>query len=299
MKKSLLLGILSVMFAASVMAQQQLPNGSLEDWTYNELLEFWNPVDWQTPNLATAITQTFTTTRSDDAPAGSYSARLESKNVGGFITPGVLTLGDFTVDFINNTAYLTGGIAFTDKPIALNGSWKNYPVTGDFTMIIVYFTKYSTTKGQADTIGIGTMIGSETVDTWTDFNIPIEYIGTEEPDTMNLHVISSNMLNLQEGSYMLVDNLALEYEAGINDIDENISSNVFPNPASDRLSFTFEKEVKAELKVFSNDGQMVYASSVNGLDHHVDVSGLASGTYYYGLFEKSNKISSGQFVISR
>jgi len=298
MKKTLLLGLLSLVIGISLLAQP-VPNGGFEDWIENELSGYEEPSGWQTPNPYTAALSIFTTTKSTDFVWGQYSVKLESKNVGGFVTPGVITLGDFTVDFINNTAVLSGGIPFTSKPLALLGTWKNYPVEGDHTMIMVYFTKYSPTKGKTDTIGMGTMLGTETIDTWTNFSVPIEYFGAVDPDTMNLHVISSNMLDLKEGSYMLVDNLAFEYEAGINDYEEIVETSVFPNPASDRLSFTFAKEVNAELKVFSNDGQAVYTSSVRGAGHQIDVSNLAAGTYYYNLFEKSKTISSGQFVISR
>jgi hypothetical protein len=298
MKKTLLFGFISLLIGFSVSAQQ-IPNGDLENWTENVLLGFEDPDDWQTPNQYTALLSIFTTTKVSDAAEGSFAAKLEAKDVGGFITPGVITLGDFTVDFVNNTAYLTGGIPFTDKPAALTGSWKNFPVSGDFTMIIVYFTKYSSDKGQTDTIGIGQMMGTETVDSWTAFNIPIEFFSTEDPDTMNLHVVSSNMLNLQLGSTIYVDDLAFEYEAGINEINNKVEASVFPNPASEHLTFSLEENVKAELNVFNNDGQLVYSASVNGNAHKVDVSQFSAGTYFYSFVENSERISSGQFMISK
>lgn len=299
MKKTLLLALISLFIGHSMMAQQ-VPNGDLENWTENILSGYWDPDGWQTPNQYTALISLYTTTRSTDHVSGSYSARLESLNVGGFVTPGVITLGHFIVDFPNNTAYLGGGIPFTHKPIALNGSWKNYPVTGDFTMIMVYFTKYSPAKGQTDTIGMGTMLGAETVDAWTNFSIPIEYWSPDDvPDTMNLHVISSNMLNLQEGSLMYVDNLSFEYEAGIGEFDQGVQTSVFPNPASENITFSLEEEVNAELSVFNNEGQRVYSATINGNTHKADVSQLAVGSYFFSLVENNVKISSGQFMISK
>lgn len=298
MKKTLLFGILSFIIGFSVMAQQ-IPNGDLENWTENVLLGYEDPDDWQTPNQYTALLSIFTTTKVSDAAEGSYAAKLEAKDVGGFVTPGVITLGSFTVDFINNTAYLTGGIPFTDKPAVLTGSWKNYPVSGDFTMIIVYFTKYSSVKGQTDTIGIGQMIGTETVDSWTEFSIPIEFSGTEDPDTMNLHVISSNMQNLQLGSVIYVDDLAFEYEAGVNEINNEVESSVFPNPASENITFSLVENVNAELSIFNNEGRLVYSTTVNGNTHKIDVSLFSAGTYIYSFVEKNRRVSSGQFMISK
>jgi hypothetical protein len=298
MKKTLLFGILSFIVGFSVIAQQ-IPNGDLENWTENVLLGFEDPDDWQTPNQYTALLSIFTTTKVSDAAEGSFAARLEAKDVGGFVTPGVITLGDFTVDFINNTAYLTGGIPFTDKPMALTGSWKNYPADGDFSMIIVYFTKYSADKGQTDTIGIGQMLGTETVEAWTNFSIPIEFWGTEDPDTMNLHVVSSNMLDLKLGSIIYVDDLAFEYEASINEVNNKVEASVFPNPASEYITFSLEENINAELSVFNNEGQLIYSASVNGNTLKVDVSQFSAGTYFYSFVENSERISSGQFMISK
>jgi hypothetical protein len=299
MKKSLLFGILSFLVAISMMGQQQMPNGGMEEWE-NPGLGYEDPVDWQTPNESTLITTIFTTTKSTDAAVGTYSAKLESKLLAGqFVSPGVITLGNFIVDYINNTAYLTGGIPFTDRPLALRGSYKNYPAANDSTLIVVIFTEYVAGKGKTDTIGMGIMYGTETVDTWTIFNVPITFFNDHDPDTMNMHVVSSNMISPNAGSYMYIDNLSFEYEAGIEDVENTVETSIFPNPVTDRLSFSFEKEIQADLKIFSNDGQLVYTGKVNGNGYQADLGGLATGTYYYSLFDKSKKISSGQFVISR
>lgn len=299
MKKSLLIGILSLFVTASMMGQAQVPNGNLEVWE-DFGLGFEDPELWQTPNESTLITTIFTTTKSTDAASGLYSAKLESKLLAGeFVSPGVITLGHFTVDYINNTAHLTGGTPFSDRPLALNGSYKNFPAANDSTLITVLFMEYNTAKGKTDTIGFGVMYGTETVDTWTNFHIPITFINDHTPDTMNLHVISSNMLNPNKDSYMYVDDLKFEYEAGIADVENTVETSIFPNPASDNLSFSFEKDIAADLKIFSNDGQLVYSTNIRGAEHQIDVSNLATGTYYYGLYEKNKKISSGQFVISR
>jgi hypothetical protein len=297
MKKNVLFGLLSIFIGFTLMAQE-VTNWNLEKWEIPQNYAFEDPVDWQTPNKYTTALSIYTTTKSTDAASGLYSARLESISVSGYITPGVITRGNFEVDFQNFTAYLTGGIPFTHKPIALTGMWKNYPVEGDFTMIIVYFTKYFPSKGQSDTIGMGTLLGTETIDEWTKFSVPIEYIGEDDPDTMNLHVISSNMADLKEGSYMFVDDLDFEYPAGINEINI-IETNVFPNPVSEQLNLSYDKEINGELRIFNTEGQLVYSAAVKGLEHKADVSTLAPGNYYYGLFENEKKLSSGQFVISR
>jgi len=193
-----------------VVVGDQMPNGGMELWA-DDGMGFEDPEDWQTPNASTTILQIYTTTKSTDAVEGTYSAKLETKSVGGFNTPGVITLGNFNVDYVNFTAYLTGGIPFTAKPTSLKGSFKNFPAANDSTLIMVYFTKYNAAELKTDTIGFGVKYSTETVDSWTNFSIPISYFNTGEPDTMNLHVVSSNMLHPQEGSTMYIDNLVFEY----------------------------------------------------------------------------------------
>jgi hypothetical protein len=138
-----------------------------------------------------------------------------------------------------------------------------------------------------------------TIDTWTSFNAPIAYLSEDTPDTMNVFVVSSNMLNLQPGSIMYVDNFSFEYPAGIGDVEQTVNTSIFPNPASNKVSFSFSEEVSGSLNIYSNDGHLVYSQIMNGTKHSTDVSSFAAGTYYFGLYEGNKKISSGQFLINR
>lgn len=299
MKKILLPGILSALVSVFVIGQTQMPNGNLEDWT-DTGLGFENPDHWQTPNEATLITMQFTTTKSTDAASGTYSARLEAIEVAaGFVAPGVITLGNFIVDYVNNTAYMTGGIPYTDRPLYLCGIYKNLPVANDSSIIMVYFTEYLADKGQTDTIGLGLMYGSQTVENWTNFNIPINWFNDHNPDTMNLFIVSSNIINPADGSIMYIDKLEFVNNLGIEEPVSVINTSVYPNPATDLLTFSFDKKINGELKLFNTEGQVVFSTPINANEQKVDVRTLAPGTYYYGLFEKEKKLASGQLVISR
>lgn len=298
MKKTLLPAMMLIFFVASVSAQQ-IPNGGFENWT-EDTLGYSNPVDWATPNESTLILQQFTVTQSSDASTGDYSAKLESKLlVGEFISPGVVTIGEFIVDIPTATASIEGGIPFTGRPIALNGDFKNFPAANDSTVVMAIFTEYIEAKGKTDTLGIGAMYTTDVIADWTSFSIPIVFFNDHDPDTMNIFVISSNMISPNKDSYMYIDNLTLEYEAGIEDLENIVNTSIFPNPASDKLSFSFGEKINASLNIYSNDGQQVYSGLINGTDQSIDVSNFAAGTYYFGVFEKNRKISSGQFIISR
>ena len=299
MKNSLLFVILSVFIVASMMGQQPVPNGDFEEWETN-ILQFQSPIGWANPNSVTAGTlEILTVYPSADVAHGDSSVFLETRDTMIYIIPGLITLGDFVINLMTATAWVEGGIPFTDRPLALTGSYKSYPAADDFGMVIVQFTKYDSTNGVRDTIAAEVMTFPGTVDTWTNFSIPIVFNTEDNPDTMNIIVVSSNMAAPKADGSMYIDNLAFEYEAGINDIEQPVKANIFPNPASEKLSISFEKELNGDIKVFSNDGQLVYSTAINGAMHQMDVSELASGNYYFAVFEKNKKMSSGQFVISR
>jgi hypothetical protein len=303
MKKNVLFACLAIFLSFALFGQQQVPNGDFEDWE-THVLGFENPVGWDTPNASLALFGLTPVVPSDDAAYGSFSALLESKLLsttdgGQFVIPGVVTLGTFVVDYINLTATLEGGVPFSDRPLALKGSYKNFPASGDSTMVVVIFTRYLPAKGKRDTIGIGSMFGSATVDTWTEFSVPINFFNEEAPDTMNINIVSSNMIFPNKDSYMFVDNLTFEYEAGIPDQGQFVETMIFPNPAADHLSITFGNNVEGLLQVFSNDGQQVEKQTINGSQHLLDVSTFVPGTYFFSVTNGNKKISSGKFMISR
>ena len=300
MKQTLLFGILFSFLFTGAFAQQQIPNGDFENWE-THALGFDFPTGWDTPNPDLYPADTLNVRLSNDAAHGSHSALLETILVASiFVTPGALTLGDFLVDYATNTATFEGGIPFTDRPLAIKGSIKNYPAANDSSMLSVLFTKYSAAKGQRDTIGFGVIYFNETYDSWTSFTTPIYFSDTvSNPDTMNIIVVSSNIAAPVNGGHMFIDNLAFEYPAGIADIGNIVETNIFPNPASNNITFRFGEELNAELNVYSNDGQLIFNAVINGEELSIDVSNYASGTYYFSLIEKNKKISSGQFLISR
>jgi len=302
MKKSLLSFFALILASTMMMGQQQVPNGDFEDWQTHMQLGFQYPVGWDNPNTVLALFGLTPVTPSTDAAHGSYSCYLESKLLstdGEFVIPGVVTLGTFVVDYLNSTATMEGGIPFTDRPPALTGSYKNFPAQGDSTMVVVFLTRYMGTKGKRDTLGIGAMFSKQTVENWTNFAVPINYYSDDTPDTMNIVVVSSNMIQPNKDSKMYIDNLAFDYSFGIGETNPDLATSVFPNPANNELSMSFDRELDASLSIFSNEGQVLYTARVRGNEHHIDVSDFASGTYYFAIFEKNRKTGSGQFIISR
>jgi len=95
-----------------------VPNGDFETWITSGTYQ--NPQYWDTPNQAIAIALPWhcVVTKSTDHESGSFSARLESKQLTlpSLVVPGVVTLGKLTINIFTQTFGINGGVPISDKP---------------------------------------------------------------------------------------------------------------------------------------------------------------------------------------
>ncbi|MGM0650459.1 MAG: PCMD domain-containing protein, partial [Bacteroidota bacterium] len=187
---------------------QTIPNYEFESWTNNE------PDNWDTSNDEIMGVVFNTVSRVDtDVYSGDYAieATTVTESIYGenVTLPGVITLGEFILDVASETASIEGGIEFPHRPDTLNGYFKSAPAPDDTARIIVGLSKWDDAAGERDTIGFGGMNFPSTFDTWTEFNIPIEWSSTEVPDSMNIVIASSarNDSVFITGSSITVDSL--------------------------------------------------------------------------------------------
>jgi hypothetical protein len=75
---------------------------------------------------------------------------------------------------------------------------------------------------------------------------------------------------------------------------------VFPNPASEVVTFRFDKAVeeKVEIRVYSGLGQLVGEINVNySTEGQMNVSDWHSGIYFYGIYVEGVLVKQGQILI--
>jgi hypothetical protein len=221
--KKILLTIGFAILCVGIISAQTIPNNDFENWAENDE-GFMDPTDWGTSNVKIDVVldvyEFNTVTQIDsDVYSGTYAA--EATNVyndmgalGEAIIPGILTLGEFVLDIANSSGSIEGGLPFTDRPYYLKGYFKSAPEPGDSAMIAIGISKWNTATDERDTIGLGVMYSSEVVDTWTEFEIPIDWTSTENPDSMNIVICPSNLMENDvfiEGSSISVDSVWLDY----------------------------------------------------------------------------------------
>lgn len=299
MKKIYLLFLISL-FIYTAQAQE-LTNPGFESWenfgTYEE------PDSWHTPNPFTSLIGAITVSKSEDAAAGMYSAKLESILIEfgplKYNVPGLVTYADFAVDFASGDFTFGGGLYMPFPVESLSGKYKYMPVEDDTASVIIY--SFAHPEGEPmDTIGIGYGFKGSAAE-WTEFTVPMFPLNDHTPDTFNVLLMSTNTFiidSVTPGSVLYVDDLAIETSVGIfNLTGKKTEMSVFPNPTTDYITFeSAENGINRVLRIFDLNGREVKNIEFNNLKVSVDVSSLSKGHYSYVLQEENELLNSGSFI---
>lgn len=164
----------------------------------------------------------------------------------GSVAPGYITLGTpwvyavSTIQECDGGTY--GGVSFTNKPDAVTGRFKRDDSKGENSHIIVYMWKGTYTSnvgsksapsqpredvdrailGSVDATSSGTLVAkcdytfASTGGDWQMITVPLEYIGNETPEMMNVVISAGDYwtrANMQDGTTLLVDDVKFVYNS--------------------------------------------------------------------------------------
>jgi hypothetical protein len=199
-------------------------------------------------------------------------------------------------------------IIINDRPEALYGFYKFFPVNGDQFSIDVKLYK------NIALVGSGQLFSTELISVYTEFIVDIEYAF---PDTPSIAVISfttdSSDLdnNLHVGSTWLIDELtfgdALGSQSDINaqPVKFKLEQN-YPNPFNPTtiIKYTIPKKTYVTLKVFDVLGNKIallvneeksFGEYMVQFDANSIQGGLSSGVYFYQL-QGNMREREGKFI---
>jgi hypothetical protein len=260
MKSKLYLFIVIPFLLIRIVSAQTIPNNDFETWISHG--QYSDPQYWDTPNQEVCqlvFLYTTVVSKSTDHQSGNYSAKLESKQlpVVGVVVPGVITLGTLSIDIVNMTYGISGGVPISDKPTHLKGFFKFQPKGGDSCMIGIGLSKWIT--GGRDSIGIGVFSCHDTVISWTPFSAWIDYIDAATPDTMNIIAISSATFTPTPGTILYVDDLYLDYTTAVNDENPGKGIDIYQDKELRELLvfFNFPESRSTSLRLFDVMGRKV------------------------------------------
>lgn len=188
-------------FLFNTIFSQQVNNSDFESWDNQNQATGW------TSSITNQGITVNTAERTDEAQHGNYAAKLITKNLYGYIIPGMIQLGYFDVDQME----LAGGFPFSSKPTAMEVYLKYSQQANDSLGVVCYLSKYDSVNHESVKIGGAYFLYDKPIDDYQLFLIPIYYLDdTATPDTINIGFLSSNM-DPHAGSTLWVDNLQLLY----------------------------------------------------------------------------------------
>ena len=269
-----------LLLAATVIAISSLngqgfygtPNGDCESWSSATSLNTWS-------------LKGGSTNRIDHAVNGAYGAEVK-----------------------NNAAAagkIENAFGFTKRVTRARFEYKFAPATGstDKYRISIYLTR-ATSNGR-ETIAAIVKEGENVDATWQVFDFPFTYFNSNVPDSAWITVESSINANYNQNTALWVDNFALQAPAGVQNSDNNIETNVYPNPSSDKttLSYSTSKSSTVALKIFDVTGKEVMTIPTEKVEKgshqiNIETSNLKPGIYYFQInVDGVNK--TGRFSVSR
>lgn len=268
---------------------QQITDGGLELW--QSFGSFAMPDSFFTSDqLNVPFFGISTVAKTTDAHSGQFAAYLHTETApDSNVLAGTLGYGSIQMTGSGNFFW---GWPFTARPKAVTFWYKYSPAGKDQAHALVLLTKWA---GARTTIGTGLLMISAATSAYTEGQIPITYSSSETPDTMDLTFISSGNPNPTAGTKMYIDDIALDYTAGVSiakipepagfALDQN-----YPNPfnPSTDIRYVIPRSSRVRLEVFSVLGQSV-ATLVDAIvpagiyTVRFDGTRLSSGVYYYRL----------------
>lgn len=276
------------LLAAAGFTQNAIPNPGFEIWVTGGsfLNPYEEPEHWGTPNPTTNGFDFETATKTTDPQfvhSGNAALKLRTHHIAiiDVYAQGAVVTGEVSIAGIPPVAQVTGGIPFNLRPDALKAWIKYFPQGADTAQVGMLLSKWNDETGMRDTVGTALLQLSETVQNYTEFEIPLEYMLEEDPDTMLIGVICSSFYAPELGTEMYVDDLSLVYEPS--SVADRMGRNlvVYPNPATSRVWFDAPDAV--EVKILNSMGQVVLQRKLSTGENNVVLEGLPSGLYLLEL----------------
>ncbi|SNR39326.1 T9SS type A sorting domain-containing protein [Hymenobacter mucosus] len=247
--KQLVLGMLAtagLLWATSASAQtaSTIPNGNLDTWVTRNGLEV--PENWSTIDEALKafgpLYTSVTASKSTDVHAGSFAARMETKNdlilsalLGGPL-PGGIVLGNLSADDIENVQdedlSAVGGKPFITRASNMQFFYK---LTGDNALAdsAYAFVVLTRTVGNTkQTIASGSLRLLPAA-TYTLSSVPLQYTSSLAPDSVHIGFLSGAGEVRTVGTTLLVDDVTMTGTvAGTRNKANEAALQIYPNPSS-------------------------------------------------------------------
>lgn len=296
MKYKLLIFITAALSIANfAQAQQTIPNASFENWT--NYGTYSDPTSWTSLNFKAFVTDLITCEKGTPGAVGASYLKLTVKGGPGATIPAILE----SANSLNINGKSPNGFAYNLRPTSFKGKWQYLVTANDSLIAGVQFTKWNPISSKSDLIGTGLItITAGTVNTWTNFSIPITYISSSIPDSalilFFLGIGTFPVLN----DHVYIDDLSFSGTVGVSEVQENSNFSVFPNPSNGVFTIQNIGEDLIKISIFNLLGEKVYQFANHYLEKNnetiIDLSTKPKGIYFIEV-ENGKSISTKKIVV--
>lgn len=263
-----------------------IPHGDFENWfdyTHNKLLSWFYNAYIDIDSNETMITRVIHHSP-DDYAAEIMNQQWSAGYFGGAISTR-FGFDEWRPSFPVQAKHLT-----------LNGYYTYSPENGD-TMEIEVAMYHGATL-----IGEGTFYQGNTVDEFTPFEVPINYLDqTLIPDSASI-TISAFKSQSRGTSRCRVDKLRFDgLPTAIDPVRaaerNDFSIHVFPNPSASVVTIQLEKETAATLEIYDLRGRVLHKHDFRGSKLNVSTQDFPEGFYVISVIKDGKRVTSKLLVI--
>jgi hypothetical protein len=287
--------IVALIVACFAAKAQQVPNGGFENWTND-----YTPTSWTTVDALFGGSLGFTSKDTVDKVQGNASLKLVSDSLSlapsAGVIPGLASLG--TGVYSPPTPSFSG-VPFAFRPDTIFFAYEFSTPGVDSGVLQILLSKNDTTT----VLGISLLL-PPTSGSWVGASVVLTpyYLSGVNPDSLLIQFYSS--YKRVKGSTLHVDALRLGYVAqptAINEVRNEMPVNVYPNPASDAINITSDKNLEGfNAQIFDMQGKLVSNNKLVNSTNSIQVSAMANGTYVYRITDKNGVVvNQNKFVVNK
>ena len=288
--------IFLLMLAAQAQ-QNQIQNASFEEW--EGVAPFIEPVDWSSIKTSDGTFNDIAPVvwaKSTVAHSGSFSVQLTNTVAFSIVANGIVTNGRVHAEFGAASSYVYTDQADERWKTALTGRpakfslWARYTPQGNDTAQIKVLLHKSAGSlpprfdNQGNRIGYAQVNIFGTVSSWTRYEVPFTYNSPENPEYVLIIASSGASSTPVAGSVVLLDDLALEFPTGINDVvaDKGLIYTSGNTIFLDKL--TEKNRRNAKIDILSLNGSKIYSSQATSLLVEVNNDKYPEGLYIVHIY---------------
>lgn len=278
MKKQLLVLTTLILSITSFSFAQNLENGDFEDiqsitrmnpnndpFTYDSIGSYWVTGDEIKRDIALTPDPGPFCKDTSWAHSGNHALLMRTMDLAGVIGTGNAGIGVYEFDNTNPFNSVKIGTPFPHRPDKLTGYYAFQSVAGDSCWIALFFSKWNTSTNKRDTLAFSEFVSNQSTgfSAYTQFELPINFINSDIPDTMGILMCSSKGGYEvfppvgQPGTTLIVDSLTFYYNnAGINELQDDF---ILFQTNEDNINLSVKDALKesASVKVFDASGKLI------------------------------------------